>query len=98
MRYNLSRISEFLQTHAEELGNIGLGDCETKNISDKIKSIITFYKANKERVLEYDPQLEEVFNAAIGTIKKTESGKKVNYNMTEVSFIFLIANYLIFDQ
>lgn len=77
MRYNLSRISEFLQTHAEELENIGLGDCETKNISDKIKSIILFYQENKERVLKYDPQLEGVFNAAIDTIKKTESGKKV---------------------
>ena len=55
MRYNLSRISEFLQTHAEELENIGLGDCETKNISDKIKSIILFYQENKERVLKYDP-------------------------------------------
>ena len=98
MRYNLSRISEFLQTHAEELENIGLGDCETKNISDKIKSIILFYQENKERVLKYDPQLEGVFNAAIDTIKKTESGKKVNYSMTEVSFIFLIANYLIFDK
>lgn len=98
MRYNLSKISEFLQTYAEELENDILADCETKNISDKIKSIISFYQENKEKVLKYDPQLEGTFDAAIGNIKKIKTGKKVNYSMTEVSFIFLIANYLIFDK